>query len=50
MSEEEIKEEEVVEEHHEEPKKKGIFAKEKSAIVHDADAQAAIIRTMVRIC
>ena len=49
MSEEEIKEEEVVEEHHEEPKKKGIFAKVKSAIVPDADEQAAIISTMVRI-
>ena len=48
MAEEEIKEE-VVEEHHEEPKKKGLFAKVKSAIVPDADEQAAIISTMVRI-
>ena len=45
---EEIKEE-VQEEHHEEPKKKGLFGKVKSAIVPDADEQAAIISTMVRI-
>ena len=48
---EEIKEEEVLEEelHEEEPKKKGFFGKVKSAIVPDADEQAAIISTMVRI-
>ena len=45
---EEIKEE-VHEEHHEEPKKKGIFGKVKSAIIPDAEEQAAIISTMVRI-
>ena len=44
---EEIKEE-VVEEPKEE-KKKGFFGKVKSAIVPDADEQAAIISTMVRI-
>ena len=49
MAEEEIKEEEVEEEQHEEPKKKGFFGKVKSAIVPDADEQAAIISTMVRI-
>ena len=45
---EEVKEEEIVEE---EPKeeKKGFFGKVKSAIVPDADEQAAIISTMVRI-
>jgi len=43
---EEIKEE-VVEETKEE--KKGIFAKAKAAILPDADEQAAIISTMVRI-
>ena len=49
---EEIKEEEVVvEEEVKEPKeeKKGFFGKVKSAIVPDADEQAAIISTMVRI-
>ena len=45
---EEIKEE-VHEEHHEEPKKKGIFGKVKAAIIPDAEEQAAIISTMVRI-
>ena len=49
MAEEEIKEEQVEEEQHEEPKKKGFFGKVKSAIVPDADEQAAIISTMVRI-
>jgi len=44
---EEIKEEEVVVEPKEE--KKGIFAKAKAAILPDADEQAAIISTMVRI-
>ena len=45
---EEVKEEEILEE---EPKeeKKGFFGKVKSAIVPDADEQAAIISTMVRI-
>ena len=37
------------EEHHEEKKKKGIFGKVKSAIIPDAEEQAAIISTMVRI-
>ena len=41
MPEEKIKEEE--------PKKKGIFAKAKDAILPDADEQAAIISTFVRI-
>ena len=44
---EEIKEE-VVEEQTEE-KKKGLFGKVKSAILPDADEQAAIISTAVRI-
>tara|TARA_B100000131_G_scaffold39808_1_gene35988 strand:+ start:189 stop:653 length:465 start_codon:yes stop_codon:yes gene_type:complete len=43
---EEIKEEEVLEE---EPKKKGFFAKAKDAILPDAEEQAAIISTAVRI-
>ena len=42
---EEIKEEVQVEE----PKKKGLFGKVKSAIIPDAEEQAAIISTMVRI-
>ena len=47
---EEVKEEVVVEEeHHEEPKKKGFFGKVKSAIIPDAEEQAAIISTFVRI-
>ena len=46
---EEIKEEVLEEEHHEEPKKKGLFGKVKSAILPDAEEQAAIISTMVRI-
>ena len=45
---EEVKEE-LHEEHHEEPKKKGIFGKVKAAIIPDAEEQAAIISTMVRI-
>ena len=45
---EEVKEE-IKEEHHEEPKKKGFFGKAKAAILPDADEQAAIISTMVRI-
>ena len=46
---EEVKEELHEEEHHEEPKKKGLFAKAKDAILPDAEEQAAIISTMVRI-
>ena len=46
---EEIKEEVLEEEHHEEPKKKGFFGKVKSAIIPDAEEQAAIISTAVRI-
>ena len=38
-----------VKEEHKEEKKKGLFSKVKSAIVPDAEEQAAIIRTMVRI-
>ena len=41
--------EELEEEHKEEPKKKGFLAKAKDAILPDADEQAAIISTMVRI-
>ena len=44
---EEVKEE--LEEHKEEPKKKGFFGKAKAAILPDAEEQAAIISTMVRI-
>ena len=43
----EVKEE--LEEHKEEPKKKSFLAKAKAAILPDADEQAAIISTMVRI-
>ena len=46
---EEVKEEVVEEEHPEEEKKKGFFGKVKSAIIPDAEAQAAIISTFVRI-
>ena len=47
---EEVKEEVVEEEHpEEEKKKKGVFGKVKSAIVPDAEEQAAIISTFVRI-
>ena len=48
---EEIKEEEVLEEelHEEEPKKKGLLGKVKAAILPDAEEQAAIISTAVRI-
>ena len=46
---EEVKEDLHEEEHHEEPKKKGLFAKAKAAILPDAEEQAAIISTMVRI-
>ena len=46
----EVKEEVVEEElHEEEPKKKGLLGKVKSAILPDADEQAAIISTFVRI-
>ena len=45
---EEIKEEVLEEELHEE-KKKGFFGKVKSAIIPDAEEQAAIISTFVRI-
>ena len=45
---EEVKEELHEEEHHEE-KKKGFLAKAKAAILPDAEEQAAIISTMVRI-
>ncbi len=46
---EEVKEELHDEEHHEEKKKKGLLAKAKDAILPDAEEQAAIISTMVRI-
>ena len=47
---EEVKEEVVEEElHEEEPKKKGLLGKVKDAILPDADEQAAIISTFVRI-
>ena len=47
---EEVKEElNFEEELHEEPKKKGFFGKVKSAVLPDAEEQAAIISTMVRI-
>ena len=46
---EEVKEEEVLEEEHHEEKKKGLFGKVKSAILPDAEEQAAIISTFVRI-
>ena len=46
----EVKDEVVEEElHEEEPKKKGFLGKVKSAILPDADEQAAIISTFVRI-
>ena len=46
---EEVKEEVVEEEHPEEEKKRGVFGKVKDAILPDADEQAAIISTFVRI-
>ena len=46
---EEVKEVLHEEEHHEEKKKKGLLAKAKAAILPDAEEQAAIISTMVRI-
>ena len=46
---EEVKEDLHPEDHKEEKKKKGLFGKVKSAIIPDADEQAAIISTMVRI-
>ncbi len=45
----EVKEEVLEEEHHEEPNKKGFLGKVKSAILPDAEEQAAIISTFVRI-
>ena len=48
MAKEEVKEE-VLEEEHPEEKKKGVFGKVKSAIIPDADEQAAIISTFVRL-
>jgi len=46
---EEVTEEILEEEHSEEPKKKGLLGKVKSAILPDAEEQAAIISTFVRI-
>ena len=46
---EEFKEDLHPEDHKEEKKKKGLFGKVKSAIIPDAEEQAAIISTMVRI-
>ena len=46
---EEVKEDLHQEEGKKEEKKKGLFGKVKSAIIPDADEQAAIISTMVRI-
>ena len=46
---EEVKEEIKEEEHHEDVKKKGLFAKAKEALLPDAEEQAAIISTAVRI-
>ena len=45
---EEVKEE-IKEEEHKEVKKKGLFAKAKDALLPDAEEQAAIISTAVRI-
>ena len=46
----EVKEEVLEEEtHEEEPKKKGLFGKVKSALIPDAEEQAAIISTFARI-
>ena len=41
--------EEILEDHPEEPKKKGFFGKAKAALLPDAEEQAAIISTAVRI-
>ena len=46
---EEVKEELHEEDHKDEKKKKGFFGKAKAAILPDAEEQAAIISTMVRI-
>ena len=46
---EEVKEDLHQEEEKKEEKKKGLFGKVKSAIIPDAEEQAAIISTMVRI-
>ena len=47
--EEEVKEEEILEEEHPEEKKKSALGKLKDAILPDADEQAAIISTFVRL-
>ena len=46
---EEVQEEVLEEDHKEEKKKKSFLAKARAAIIPDADEQAAIISTMVRI-
>ena len=46
---EEVKEGLHEEDHKDEKKKKGFFGKAKAAILPDAEEQAAIISTMVRI-
>ena len=46
---EEVKEEEILEEEHPEEKKKSALGKLKDAILPDADEQAAIISTFVRL-
>ena len=46
---EEVNEDLHEEDHKEEPKKKGLLAKARAAILPDAEEQAAIISTMVRI-
>ena len=46
---EEVKEEVLEEDHKEDKKKKSFLAKARAAIIPDADEQAAIISTMVRI-
>ena len=46
---EEVKEDLHEEDHKDEPKKKGLLAKARAAILPDAEEQAAIISTMVRI-
>ena len=45
----EVKEEELLEEEVEVEKKKGVFGKVKDAILPDADEQAAIVSTFVRL-
>ena len=46
---EEVKEEELLEEEVVEKKKRGVFGKVKDAILPDADEQAAIVSTFVRL-